>query len=195
MKTNRRMAVLAVLALGVSALGLSGCSGSFWGAKNKWDDEHLSRLGQKKISDEARETADADSAYEVGEESAVTIGGEDGILSRFTGGGGGGKSKDMVRADKLFAGALDVVMGLPIRVASREGGFIATDWKVDPQRPNARYRINIRVTGRAPYGTVKVAVLKQVRAETGEWQDRAPDTSAARHIRKKIRKLGQVARP
>ncbi|MBF0583255.1 MAG: DUF3576 domain-containing protein [Magnetococcales bacterium] len=99
-----------------------------------------------------------------------------------------------MRADKLFAGAMEVVMALPIQVANREGGIIFTDWKVDPENPSVRYRVNIHVTGQEPYGTVRVVVLKQVLVQ-GSWQDRPADEEAAVNIAKSIRKHAQVARP
>ncbi len=187
MKTNPWMAIPIAL-----AFGLSGCGGDMLKSRNKLDESKLSKFGRKKEMDEIKETGEADTIYDAGGESMFSFGDEGGVFSKL--GGGGGSSKQSVRANKLFAGALDVVMGLPIRVASREGGFIATDWKTDPNDPTSRYRLNIRVTGRDPYGEVKVVVLKQQLLD-GAWMDQAADTATARHIAKKIRKLAQVARP
>lgn len=167
---------------------VSGC-GEMWRSKNKLEESPLSKFGQKKIMDDAREEDSPSSAYEAGEESLFSFGSKGGLF-----GGGEQKGADRVRADKLFSGAMEVVMALPIQVASREGGVIATNWKVDPTNPNLRFRVNIHVTGRKPFGDVRVVVLKQERLE-GHWQDRSIDKETARNIKKSIRKRAQVARP
>ncbi|HIJ83998.1 MAG TPA: DUF3576 domain-containing protein [Magnetococcales bacterium] len=174
----------------VLTLGLLGCSKDFWNSRNKLDEHPLAKFGQKKEIDEAKATGNANSAADAGRESFFSLGGEDGGLL----GGGSGKRKEQVRADKLFAGALDVVLGLPIQVASREGGLVSTDWKVDPENNAQRYRLNIRVSGKDPYGEVKVAVLKQV-MKNGVWEDTAADQTMADHIAKNIRKQAEEARP
>lgn len=189
MKTTFWIALLTALTFAVT-----GCSSSALKSRNKLDESSLSKFGRKKELDEIKDgTMEPESIYDAGGESFLSFGDEGGILSGLRGGGGGG-SQQSVRANMLFAGALDVVMGLPIQVASREGGFIATEWKVDPKDPGSRYRLNIRVNGRDPYGEVKVAVLKQSLVN-GDWVDQPADVAAARHISKKIRKLAQVARP
>lgn len=175
------------IAVVMMALLLSGCAGGGWGSKNKLDEQKLAKFGQKKEIEDAREANNPNSAYEAGQESIFSLGGG-GLL------GGNTKGVDAVRADKLFAGAMEVVLGLPIQVASREGGIISTDWKVDPEHPTVRYRVNIHVTGQEPYGTVRVVVLKQELVQ-GIWQDRPADEVAASNIAKSIRKQAQMARP
>ncbi|MBF0160902.1 MAG: DUF3576 domain-containing protein [Magnetococcales bacterium] len=173
------------VAVALATLLVSGCSSGMWGSKNKLDDQKLAKFGQKKELEDAKEKNDANSAYEAGQDSFFSFG---------EGGGGGRKGAEAVRADKLFAGAMAVVLGLPIQVASREGGIVSTDWKVDPEHPSLRYRINIHVTGQEPYGTVRVVVLKQELVQ-GSWQDRPADEEAALNISKSIRKNAQIARP
>ncbi|MEO5340495.1 MAG: DUF3576 domain-containing protein [Magnetococcus sp. MYC-9] len=176
---------MAALMVGVL---VAGCSGNVWNSRNKLDDEKLAKFGQKKEMEDARDKNSASSAYEAGQDSFLSLGGDGGLL------GGGKKSAEAVRADKLFAGAMEVVMGLPIQVASREGGIVSTDWKVDPVNPSLRYRVNIHVTGQDPYGSVRVVVLKQELVQ-GNWQDRPADEEAAVNISKSIRKHAQMARP
>ncbi|MEO5363275.1 MAG: DUF3576 domain-containing protein [Magnetococcus sp. DMHC-8] len=178
------------VAIGVAAWLVSGCSGEMWSSKNKLDEHPLAKFGQKKEVDDAKDRGSANSAYEGGRESIFSLGGDSGGLL----GGSGRKGADVVRADKLFAGAMEVVMGLPIQVASREGGIVSTDWKVDPINSSLRYRVNIHVTGQEPYGTVRVVVLKQELVH-GAWQDRPADEEAAVNISKSIRKHAQLARP
>ncbi|MBF0133203.1 MAG: DUF3576 domain-containing protein [Magnetococcales bacterium] len=171
------------------ALSVSGCSEGLWSSRNKLDESPLAKFGQKKIEDDAK-AGKADSAYDAGHESLFSLGSQDGGIF----GGGSSKRTEQIRADKLFAGALDVVLGLPIQVASREGGLVSTEWKIDPENPSDRFRLNIRVSGKDPYGEVKVAVLKQTLAN-GIWQDAISDPSMADNIAKKIRKQAEEVRP
>lgn len=173
----------------MAALLVSSCSGDMWRSKNKLDESVLSKFGQKKVVEDAKANNDADSSYIAGEESLFSLG--DGGLF---GGGGDKKSMESIRADKLFAGAMEVVMALPIQVANREGGIISTDWKVDANTPNFRYRVNIHVTGKEPYGTVQVVVLKQELVH-GVWEDRPSDAETSNAIIKTIRKRSQTANP
>ncbi|MGN7611152.1 DUF3576 domain-containing protein [Magnetococcales bacterium HHB-1] len=164
------------------SLSLAGCSSGLWNTKSKIDEHELSQFGQKKVLTEiARGNDDFGSAAAEGMPSMFTFGTPDGLLSS------GKPGPVNQRFEKLFSAALDVVMDLPVKVASKEGGFIATDWKQDPNSPQIRYRLNIRVSGQAPYGQVKVSVLKQA-FNGGHWNDQAADTKIARHIEKAIRK-------
>ncbi|ABK46233.1 conserved hypothetical protein [Magnetococcus marinus MC-1] len=180
---GNRYAIALLIAL---TLGLNGCSSGFWGSDNKVDKHPLAKFGQKKVLDEARDRGEMalDNPYagQSAEDSTFLFGDKDGVL-----GGGGGKTEEDIRREKLYAGALQVVMALPIKVADGNGGFVATDWKVDPNRPDVRYRLNILVTGTKPYGTVKVVVLKQLQTANG-WQDSPSDQELAKQIAKAIRK-------
>jgi hypothetical protein len=174
-----------IVALAAMAVGVSGCSKKFWSSDNKLDESDLSGFGKKEA---AANEYQSGHKYQKGEKGLLSLGGEGGIFGRS-----GNKNNEQVRADKLFAGALDVVLGLPIMVASREGGLITTDWKRDPDDSYIRYRINIRVSGTNPYGEVKVVVLRQ-KYLGNAWVDQAPDLTAASHIAKNIRKKAQVVR-
>jgi hypothetical protein len=176
-----------ILALVVLAVGSSGCSKKFWSSENKLDENNeLFRSGKV-------ETAANDELhglqYEKGEKGILNLGEKSGLFS----GSSKSRNNEQVRGDKLFAGALDVVLALPIMVASREGGLVSTDWKVDPDNPSNRYRINIRVAGSKPYGEVKVVVLRQ-KLINNTWVDQPADPTAASHIAKNIRKKAQVIR-
>lgn len=177
---------LWIVALAAMVIAVSGCSKKFWSSENKLDEQsELSRFGQKEAESRESETG---RKYEKGEKGLFSFGDEGGVF-----GGSRARSNEVLRGDKLFAGALDVVLGLPIMVASREGGLVTTDWKLDPDNPTNRYRINIRISGRKPYGEVKVVVLRQ-KLMGGDWVDRPADKTAASHIAKSIRKKAQVAR-
>jgi hypothetical protein len=187
MRHPRWLSVFGRLCLaGGAVLAVTGCSGEALNSRNKFDEHPLAKAGQKKIIEDERERGIWHSERGA-DESAVSVGsGSEG--GGLFGGGSGKKSQDQLRADKLFAGALDAVLELPVITASREGGFIATDWKTDPRDPSARYRLNIRVSGKAPYGDVKVKVLKQTQDPGGAWLDRPADEGMAADIQKAIRK-------
>lgn len=175
------------VALTALALGAGGCSSSIWSSPNTLDQQKLAKFGDKKAREDAKEGKGENTSAELlGLESSFGFGG---------GGSGSKPTQDQIRLNKLYAGAMDVVMELPVQVANREGGFISTDWKVDPNDPRTRYRVNIRLSGQAPYGDVKVVVLKQNQKPDGSWQDGPSDPDAARQIEKAIRKKGQESRP
>ncbi|MBF0296624.1 MAG: DUF3576 domain-containing protein [Magnetococcales bacterium] len=170
MKANIPVWVLA------ASLVVGGCSGDLWKSKNTMDEQKFAKFGQKKVQEDAQEGRENVSAELLGKESILNFGGSK-------------QTQEQVRLNKLFNAALEVVMELPIQVANREGGFISTDWKVDPNDGGTRYRLNIRVSGQAPIGEVKVVVLKQSRQRDGAWLDQPPDVDAARNIEKAIRKV------
>ncbi|MBF0310969.1 MAG: DUF3576 domain-containing protein [Magnetococcales bacterium] len=172
---------LAVMA--ATGLILGGCSS--WNSPNKLDQHPLSELGQKKAEKDLKEQ---DLKLEPGDKGLFGLTGDGGVL-----GGGSKLSREDMRARKLYAGALDTVMDLPVKTADQSGGFIATDWKVDPSDPTTRYSLNIRVSGQDPYGEVKVVVLKQVLSH-GIWTDAVSDGGMARDIEKSIRKQSQVSK-
>ncbi|MBF0125616.1 MAG: DUF3576 domain-containing protein [Magnetococcales bacterium] len=169
-------AKILTVALTALALGAGGCSGDLWKSKNALEEQKFAKFGQKKAREDALEGRDNTSAELLGKESFFSLGGTN------------KQSQEQLRFNKLFAGALEVVMEMPIQVANREGGFISTEWNIDPNDSRTRYRLNIRVSGQAPIGEVKVVVLKQVQQSDGSWIDQAPDTETARQIEKAIRK-------
>ncbi|MBF0137888.1 MAG: DUF3576 domain-containing protein [Magnetococcus sp. DMHC-1] len=184
MRIQRSMLGVALLAAGV----LSGCSDKMWGSRNKVDEYgNVMGAGQARVVQDGKREGQWDSMRDAGEPGMLSLGDSGGIF----GGGGSKTSEEDARAGKLFGGALAVVMDLPVVVASREGGFLSTDWKVDPTDPGTRYRLNIRVSGVKPYGAVDVRVMKQVLAN-GIWTDRQADPALSRQIEKAIRKQAEV---
>ncbi|MBF0427843.1 MAG: DUF3576 domain-containing protein [Magnetococcales bacterium] len=173
------------VAVTILTLGIGGCSGNLWNSPNTLEDQKFAKFGQKKAREDALEGRDNSSAELLGQES----------IFGFGGGSGTKQTQEQIRLEKLFAGTLDVVMELPIQVSNREGGFVSTDWKTDPNDATSRYRLNIRLSGQAPYGDVKVVVLKQSQQRDGNWTDAPSDAETARQIEKAIRKKAQIARP
>lgn len=179
--------LLLVLLLTVA---LAGCTGKQ--SRNKVDEYKSSEFGQKKAETDAKRTGLGTKGEISGEDSTFVIGEEDGLFSGMSG-GKGKVSREEMRQRLLFAGALDVVMELPILISDQTGGFISTDWKINPNDPKSRYRLNIRVSGKEPYGEVKVVVLKQ-ELEGNTWKDTPADTALAAQIEKAIRKRATTAK-
>jgi hypothetical protein len=179
---------ILILALASIFIALSGCSKKLFTSEGTLDDNtEVSGFG--KVQYDKDDEEDSGPSYVKGEKGLLSFS-KDGIF------GDTGSSKDSVRVrgDKLFAGALKVILGMPIMAVNRDGGLIATDWKIDPDNNINRYRINIHISGRDPYGEVNVVVLKQQKT-INTWIDQPNDKDAARNIAKSIRKQGQVIRP
>jgi hypothetical protein len=177
-----------ILALASMFVAISGCSKKIFTGKGKLDDNtEVSGFG--KVQHDINEAEDSGPDYVKGEKGLLSFS-KDGLF----GDGGSSDNNSQVRGDKLFAGAMKVVLGMPIMAVNREGGVIATDWKIDPANPINRYRINIQISGRDPYGDVNVVVLKQQKT-INNWVDQPNDDNAARNIAKSIRKQAQVIRP
>lgn len=185
MKNGMLRLILALLL----AVSLAGCFGS---KRNKLSENPLSRFGKDKVLKDAKEEDDYKSAQDMGVDSTFEFGTDQGIVGGMS--GGRGKTKQDIRGDMLFAGALDVVLNLPVQVASREGGFISTGWKISPKDPTSRFKLNIRVSGQDPFGVVKVVVLKQQR-QGDQWVDAQADAKLAENIQKSIRKRAKAMRP
>lgn len=190
MNTGRHFGILLLL---TAFLALEGCSSKVWDSPNKADEHPLFNVGKKKELKDIQEGWQEGTKADEGKPSLITVGEEGGLLGNLTGGGSRRMTREEIRADRLFAGALDVVLDLPVMVASREGGFVSTDWKVNPKDDHERYRLNIRVSGKEPYGEVKVVVLRQEMVK-GEWQDRTADPDMANQIQKAIRNRSETVK-
>ncbi|MEO5365147.1 MAG: DUF3576 domain-containing protein [Magnetococcus sp. WYHC-3] len=178
---NRGLGLALAVLMGAA---LSGCSGMMGGGQKETASKNMEKSGITGFGSQK----DAQDAA-AGRNDAIKDEGVSGLGLFDFGGGGEPESVKIarMRADRLFSGALDVVMELPVKVADRNGGFIATEWKVDPNDPGIRYRLNIRVGGGEPVGEVHVVVLKQKLVD-GDWQDQQPDPALGRQIEKAIRK-------
>ncbi|MBF0194105.1 MAG: DUF3576 domain-containing protein [Magnetococcales bacterium] len=178
---------ILILALSSMFVALSGCSKKIFTNEGKLDKSEVSGFG--KVQYDRDEIEESGPAFIKGEKGLLSFS-KDGIF------GSSSKTKNdsRVRGDKLFAGALKVILGMPIMAVNREGGIIATDWKIDPANNINRYRINIQISGREPYGEVNVVVLKQQKT-INTWIDQPNDEEAAHNIAKSIRKQAQVIRP
>ncbi|WP_085441247.1 DUF3576 domain-containing protein [Magnetofaba australis] len=186
---SRILRICLTLLMGISlSVAASGCSNKLWRSSNQVDKHKLAKFGQKKAVEDGKEDwMKVQSKADEGEQSTFSLG-SGGIM-----GGGRALTAADIRRDKLFSGALDMVMELPIQTANRESGFVSTEWKVDPTDPTKRYRLNIRVSGVEPYGEVRVVVLKQVLRQN-VWIDQPAEESMAAQIEKGIRKNSQITK-
>ena len=72
----------------------------------------------------------------------------------------------------LWRATLDTVSVWPVQSADPYGGVIITDWYAPPNTPSERFKLNVYIIDRALRADgVRVAVFRQVRVGTGEWQD------------------------
>lgn len=72
----------------------------------------------------------------------------------------------------LWRASLDTVSVWPVASADPYGGVIITDWYTPPQTPSERFKLNVYIIDRALRADgIRVAVFRQVRTASGEWQD------------------------
>ncbi len=72
----------------------------------------------------------------------------------------------------LWRATLDTISFLPIASADPLGGLITTDWRVSPDAPNERIKLNVLILDRDLRADgVRVSVFRQTRDEKGDWID------------------------
>lgn len=79
----------------------------------------------------------------------------------------------------LWRASLDTVSFIPVNAADPIGGFIYTDWYLEPENPNERIKLNIYVKDRRLRAdAISVTVFREVRVSE-EWvkADVNPDTA------------------
>mgnify|MGYP001242289273 FL=1 len=79
----------------------------------------------------------------------------------------------------LWRASLDTVSFIPVNSADPIGGFISTDWYVEPENPNERIKLNIYVKDRRLRAdAISVTVFREIRVSE-EWvkADVNPDTA------------------
>jgi hypothetical protein len=76
----------------------------------------------------------------------------------------------------LWRATLDTLSFMPLASADPYGGTIITDWYVNPEKPNERFKITVYILdARLRADGLNVAVFKQNRDASGQWID-APST-------------------
>ena len=79
----------------------------------------------------------------------------------------------------LWRASLDTVSFIPVNAADPIGGFISTDWSLEPENPNERIKLNIYVKDRRLRAdAISVTVFREIRVSE-EWvkADVNPDTA------------------
>jgi len=105
---------------------------------------------------------------------------EPGGISLF--GLGGGKKGGSSNASQpaigvngyLWRATLDTLSFMPLASADPYGGVIITDWFVNPDQPNERFKATVYILdSRLRADGLNVAVFKQVKDAAGNWTDAA----------------------
>jgi hypothetical protein len=121
--------------------------------------------------------------------AACSSGGPRTFQTQETGGGGGlfgfGRGRAAAPANQnaiavngyLWRATLDTLSFMPLASADPYGGVIITDWYVNPEKPDERFKCTVYILdSRLRADGLNVAVFKQTRDATGGWID-APATA------------------
>jgi len=90
---------------------------------------------------------------------------------------GGGKSSQTAQSPisvngYLWRASLDTLAFMPLASADPYGGVIITDWYVNPETPNERFKATVYILdSRLRADGLNVSVFKQVRDAAGNWVD------------------------
>ena len=79
----------------------------------------------------------------------------------------------------LWRASLDTLSFIPVNSADPIGGFISTDWYLDPENPNERIKMNVYIKDRRLRAdAISVSVFREVKVSE-EWvkADVNPDTA------------------
>jgi len=104
---------------------------------------------------------------------------EEGGFSLF--GGGGRKAKAPAGGTPtigvngyLWRATLDTLSFMPLASADPYGGVVITDWYVNPEKPDERFKCTVYILdSRLRADGLNVAVFKQTRDASGNWVDAA----------------------
>jgi hypothetical protein len=115
--------------------------------------------------------------------AGCSSGGKRTFQSQEEGGGfrifGGGKGKNAPAPaigvnSYLWRATLDTLAFMPLASADPYGGVILTDWYVNPEKPDERFKTTVYILdSRLRADGLNVAVFKQNRDATGSWIDAA----------------------
>lgn len=72
----------------------------------------------------------------------------------------------------LWRASLDTISFMPLSSADPFGGVLITDWYINPQHANERFKMTIYILDkRLRADGVKVSVFRQEKGPSGAWQD------------------------
>ena len=96
-------------------------------------------------------------------------------------GGGGGRPRPVAQAPGigvnayLWRATLDTLAFMPLQSADPYGGVVITDWYVNPEKPNERFKATIYILDtRLRADGLNVNIFKQIKDAGGAWVDAAP---------------------
>jgi hypothetical protein len=95
---------------------------------------------------------------------------------------GGGKGPKTVSADGsspaigvngyLWRATLDTLSFMPLASADPYGGVVITDWYINPEKPDERFKITVYILdSRLRADGLNVAIFKQNKDASGNWAD------------------------
>ena len=101
---------------------------------------------------------------------------EEGGGLRIFGGGkgskGGGERPAIGVNGYLWRATLDTLAFMPLASADPYGGVIITDWYVNPEKPDERFKATVYILdARLRADGLNVAIFKQTRDASGQWVD------------------------
>ena len=83
----------------------------------------------------------------------------------------------------LWAASLETLDFLPVFSADPIAGLIITDWYINPEAPNERFKTTVYILDSALRAdALRVSVFRQERAEDGSWIDATVNPATAREI-------------
>ena len=87
----------------------------------------------------------------------------------------------------LWRASIDTVSFMPLRSADPFGGVIITDWYAPSATPDERFKMTVYILDRALRAdALRVAVFRQERDESGQWEDRPTSRATAASLENKI---------
>jgi hypothetical protein len=87
----------------------------------------------------------------------------------------------------LWRASLDTLAFMPLASADPWGGVIITDWYVNPEKPDERFKATVYILdARLRADALNVTVFKQVKDSTGGWVDSAVSDQTSTDIENSI---------
>lgn len=87
----------------------------------------------------------------------------------------------------LWAASLETLDFLPVFSADPIAGLIITDWYINPELPNERFKTTVYILDSALRAdALRVSVFRQEQGDAGAWVDAAVNPATAREIENAI---------
>jgi hypothetical protein len=87
----------------------------------------------------------------------------------------------------LWRASLDTLAFMPLASADPYGGVIVTDWYVNPEKPDERFKATVYILDtRLRADGLNVTIFKQVKDASGAWTDSAATDQTATDIENAI---------